>query len=219
MAKAHSVRAPRGDNFPATTRLRGGLLVAPDAETLVELFADALSEHGISGHFCLRRIGDTYGLLLGDRPELIGREQERLVIDNHGSFVAQTRMLLAPPLKPLSPEQMTRIRGYAELYAARAVALQELADDVQTECGLSLRERFVLGRRLAGLAPVDIALESDLSVATVGAAIDSAIDRLGVSTLPEAISLAARRGWLAVTSLQNCSSSSEKLTYKTTQNG
>jgi DNA-binding CsgD family transcriptional regulator len=122
-------------------------------------------------------------------------------------------------MKALLPEQMARIRGYAELYAARAVALQELADDVQTECGLSLRERFVLGRRLAGLAPVDIALESDLSVATVSAAIDSAIDRLGVSTLPEAISLAARRGWLAVTSLQNCSSSSEKLTYKTTQNG
>jgi DNA-binding CsgD family transcriptional regulator len=219
MAKPHSVRAPRGDIFPATTRLRGGLLVAPDAETLVALFADALSEHGISGHFCLRRMGDTYGLLLGDRPELVGREQECLVIESHGSFLAQTRMLLAPPMKALLPEQMARIRGYAELYAARAVALQELADDVQTECGLSLRERFVLGRRLAGLAPVDIALESDLSVATVSAAIDSAIDRLGVCTLPEAISLAARRGWLAVTSLQNCSSSSEKLTYKTTQNG
>lgn len=219
MAKPHSVSAPRGDNFPATTRLRGGLLVAPDAETLVELFANALSEHGITGHFCLRQLGGAYGPLLGDRPELIGREQDCLVLDTHGSFVAQTRMLLAPPAMPLPPEQLTRVRGYAELYAARAVALQELADDVQTECGLSLRERFVLGRRLAGLAPIDIAAESDLSVATISAALDSAIEKLGATTLPEAISLAARRGWLAVTSLQNCSSSSEKVTYKATQNG
>lgn len=219
MARPLSISASRGDHFPATTRLRGGLLVAPDAETLVELFADALSEHGISAHFCLRRTGEIYGPLLGDRPELIGREAECLVVDIEASFVAQTRMLLAAPAMPLSREHMARIRGYSELYAARAVALQELTDDVQTACGLSLRERFVLGRRLAGLAPVDIALESNLEVATVSSAIDSAIERLGVRSLPEAISLAARRGWLAVTSIQNCSSSSENLTYKTTQNG
>jgi DNA-binding CsgD family transcriptional regulator len=219
MAKPHSASARRGDHFPATTRLRGGLLVAPDAETLVELFADALSEHGIAGHFCLRRVGSTYAPLLGDEPLLIGREADCLVIDSEASLVAQTRMLLGAPARPLSREQMARIRGYAELYAARAVALQELSDDVQTECGLSLRERFVLGRRLAGLAPVDIALESELSVATVSAAVDSAIERLGARSLSEAISFAARRGWLAVTSLQNCSSSSQNSTYKATRNG
>ena len=42
---------------------------------------------------------------------------------------------------------------------------------------------------------------------------------MGVETLADAIALAARRGWLAVTSLHNYTSSSEKLTYKATKNG
>jgi len=219
MARTLPISARRGDAFPATARLRGELLIAADAETLVGLFADALAEHGISGHFCLRRSGETHTPLLGDVPDLINREQDCVVVDTGDIFLTGMRVLLARPSAPLPSDQWARVRGYAELYAARAMALQELADDVQTECGLSLRERYVLGRRLAGLAPLDIAIESNLTVATVSTAIDTAIQRLGAATVADAISLAARRGWLAVTSLQNCSSSSDKITYKATQNG
>jgi DNA-binding CsgD family transcriptional regulator len=111
------------------------------------------------------------------------------------------------------------VRGYAQLFAARVMALQELADDVDTECGLTLRERYVLGRRLAGLAPFDIAGEAKLSVSIVSETLDKAVEKLGAATMGEAIALAARRGWLAVTNLENCSSSSQKTTYKLTQNG
>ena len=219
MARALNIHAPAGDDFPATARLRAELLIAPDSETLVNLFAHALAEHGILGHFCLRKSGAVFTPLVGDCPELLQTQGDCIRIETDGRFLAGARMLLAQPVRPLSPAHLARVRGYAELYAARALALQELADDVPTECGLSLRERYVLGRRLAGLAPVDVALEAKLTVATVGAAIDSAIEKLGVNTLPEAIAFAARRGWLAVTSLQNCSSSSNELTYKATHSG
>ncbi|MFD1613081.1 LuxR C-terminal-related transcriptional regulator [Sphingomonas tabacisoli] len=209
----------RGKAFPATARLRAEILIAPDAESLVSLFANALHEHGIGGHFCLRKNGGGYAPLVGDAPELIGRAAECIVIDTDESFMAGTRVLLAPPREPLGREQLTRLRGYAELFAARAIALQELADDVATDCGLTLRERYVLGRRLAGLATIDIAAESKLTIATIGTITDNAVDKLGCSSVAEAIAFAARLGWLAVTSLENCSSSSEKLTYKATQNG
>lgn len=219
MARAVKTPAPKGADFPATARLRAGLLIAPDSEALVALFAGALAEHGIDGHFCLRRSGAAFTPLIGDCPELVQQGEAGLSIDTDGAFMPSVRVLLAQPSRVLTAEETTRIKGYAELFAARVLALQELADDVNTECGLSLRERFVLGRRLAGIAPIDIALETKLSVATVSAAIDSAVEKLGVGSPAEAISLAARRGWLAITSMQNCSSSSEKLTYKATQNG
>lgn len=219
MSRARKPSAPSGGDFPATARLRAGLLIAPDSESLVELFAQALAEYGIGGHFCLRRTGEGFAPLVGDMPELIHDTDHCLRVDTDDTFLPGTRMLMAAPSAPLRPEHLTLIQGYAELYAARALALQEIADDVPTECGLSLRERFVLGRRLAGIAPIDIALESNLSVPTICVAIESAIEKMGAGTLPEAISLAARRGWLAVTSLQNCSSSSDNLTYKVTQNG
>lgn len=218
MQHALSTAAPPRLHLPATTRLRAEILIAPDAERLVTLFADSLAEHGISGHFCLRKSGAALTPLLGDAPELIAAPR-RLVVDSDAMHFAGARVLLAEPDRTLGNEEMTRVRGYAQLFAARALALQELADDVQTDCGLSLRERYVLGRRLAGLAPVDIALEAKLSVQTVASAIDNAVARLGVATQAEAISVAARRGWLAVTSLQNCSSSSQNLTYKAAQNG
>jgi DNA-binding CsgD family transcriptional regulator len=218
MPHALSTAARPSAPLPATTRLRAEILIAPDAERLVTLFAEALAEPGIGGHFCLRKTGATLTPLLGDAPDLIGAPH-RFFVDSDDMHFAGARVLLAEPDRALGSEQMARVRGYAQLYAARALALQELADDVETDCGLSLRERYVLGRRLAGLAPVDIALEADLTVQTVVSAIDNAVARLGVRTVAEAISVAARRGWLAITSVKNCSSSPQNLTYKAAQNG
>lgn len=218
MAHALPTTSRPGTVRPATVRLRAEILIAPDAERLVTLFADAMAEHGIGGHFCLRKTGAALTPLLGDMPELIANP-DPFFIDSDTVHFAGARVLLADPEWALSSEESARVRGYAQLFAARALALQELHDDVDTDCGLSLRERYVLGRRLAGLAPVDIALESNLSVQTIASAIDNAVAKLGVQSLPEAISIAARRGWLAVTSLQNCSSSSQNLTYKATRNG
>lgn len=199
-------------------RLRGELLVAPDAEALVGLFADALAEAGIGGHFCLLLNDGSETPLLGDSPDLIGAP-DALAIDCGAPFTQRTRMLLSAPAATLEPDALTRIRGYAELYGARAIALNELADDVATECGLTIKQRFVLGRRLAGLATIDIAAEADLPVATVTEIETKAVLKLGAPSLAEAIAYAARRGWLAVTSLENVSSNSRKLTYKMAKNG
>jgi DNA-binding CsgD family transcriptional regulator len=213
-----ALRHAAPNDLPATARLRAGLLIAPDTESLVELFAGALAEHGISGHFCLARSGDALVPVAGDMPSLMTKA-DCLSVDLDASVLPGARVLLAGPGRPLDRDQLARVRGYAQLFAARVLALQELADDIETDCGLTLRERFVLGRRLAGFAPVDIAAEAELTVATVAEAMDSAIGKLGAASLGEAIALAARRGWLAVTNLENCSSSSQKFTYKLTQNG
>jgi len=218
MSRPLPISARRGNPYPATARLRAEILIAPDAERLVGLFADALTEHGIAGHFCLRKAGTALTPLMGDAPELIAGPHG-FAIDSDDMHFAGARVLLAEPSRALTKEESVRVRGYAQLFAARALALHELGDDVQTDCGLSLRERYVLGRRLAGLASIDIAIESGLSVQTVASAIDNAVARLGTRNQAEAIAFAARRGWLAVTNLQNCSSSSEKLTYKAAQNG
>lgn len=210
---------PAAEPMPATARLRAGILLASTGEELVTLFADALAEHGIAGHFCVRGDNDHLCPILGDAPELIRKDADVVAVEAGGPMLEGARVLLARADRHLSPAEITRVHGYAELYAARAVALQELADDVATDCGLSLRERFVLGRRLAGLAPLDIAAESGLSVPTVSSALDAAVEHLGAADLPSAIALAARRGWLAVTNLENCTSSSENITYKTTKNG
>jgi DNA-binding CsgD family transcriptional regulator len=218
MARPLPSTAQKGNRYPATVRLRAEILLAPDSERLVTLFAGMLAEHGIAGHFCLRKTATTLTPLVGDMPELIAG-RHNFFVDSDDTHFAGARVLLAEPDRVLTKEEMARVRGYAQLFAARALALQELADDVETECGLSLRERYVLGRRLAGLAPIDIANESGITVQTVSSAIDNAVARLGTQNQAEAIAFAARRGWLAVTSLQNCSSSSEKLTYKAAQNG
>lgn len=207
------------DSLPATARLRAQILIAPSGEALVAMFAEAMAEHGIAGHFCVRGAGAALQPVLGDAPELIQDEARCLVVEAAGPMLPAARVLLAQPSQPLTPAADARVRGFSALYAARALALQELEDDVETACGLSLRERYVLGRRLAGLAPIDMADETGLSLATVSAALDSAVARLQVETVAAAIALAARRGWLAVTSLENCSSSSENITYKATQNG
>jgi DNA-binding CsgD family transcriptional regulator len=205
-------------DLPATARLRAGLLIAPDIESLVELFASALAEHGIEGHFCIARSGTALVPVAGDMPRLMDSD-DVLRVEVAASALPAATILLALPDRPLATDECARVRGYAQLFAARVMALQELADDVDTECGLTLRERYVLGRRLAGLAPFDIAGEAKLSVGTISATIERAVEKLGVATLGEAIALAARRGWLAVTNLENCSSSSQKITYKLTQNG
>ena len=213
-----AVRHAAADDLPATARLRAGLLISPDTESLVDLFSGALSEHGIQGHFCLARSGTALVPVAGDAPQLMS-SKDALRVEVEANPLPGAVVMLGRPEHPLTKDQCARIRGYAQLFAARVMALQELADDVDTDCGLTLRERFVLGRRLAGLAPLDIAAEANLSVLTVSEALDTAVRKLGVTTLGEAIALAARRGWLAVTNLENCSSSSQKFTYKQTQNG
>lgn len=188
---------PEGEPaFPATALLRATLFTVGTIEDLVVLFANALAEHGISGHFSLKSWdGGAFVPFVGDCPELIREPAGTIVVDTEDGAC----VLLAPPEALLDRAALARVRGYALLYAAQAAALHERTRDVETNCALSLCERFVLARRLAGIAPVDIAAEAGLSVATVGAHEAKAVEKLGAGTVAEAAAIAARQGWLLVT--------------------
>ena len=214
MRAIEQTMTPAEQPMPATARLRAQLFLAQDVDALVSLFAAALAEHGIAGHFHLSMRGAVAVPMAGDAPELVLEPAGSTIVVGDG-----VRIVMAAPASPLSPAAAARVRGYAELVGAQIAALREWADDVETACGLSLRERYVLGRRLAGLAPVDIAIEAGLSVQTVSRTIDDATAAMGVTTPAEAIALAARRGWLAVTSMTNCSTNRINSMYRMTQNG
>jgi DNA-binding NarL/FixJ family response regulator len=62
---------------------------------------------------------------------------------------------------------------------------------------LTPRERDVLGRVAEGLQNKEIAQKLDISVATVRNHVHNLLDKLGVHSKLEAISLAYREGWVA----------------------
>lgn len=144
-----------------------------------------LGGSGIPGHLCTAS-----GAVFGDCPQLLSSGARKLTLSLELGV-----LMLARPSRTLSRNDLTRVRGYGGLYLAQWALLQERAGDVATASGLTLHERYVLGRRLAGLAPVDIARECGLSVQTVSASLDAGVALLG-GTEREAIALAARRGWL-----------------------
>lgn len=204
-----AIASPR----PATNRLRAELYAVSTPEDLVALFTAALAEEGVDGHVCVGVGKNAVVPLFGDRPNLLGGGAGAITLELDGA-----RLILARPARALARADLVRIRGFGQLYAAQLMALRERADDVATECGLTLRERVILGRRLAGRAPLDIAAELGLGVSTVSASLDAAIAKLG-GREAEAIALAARRGWLVVTAIQNGSSPIPNMGYSFAQNG
>jgi DNA-binding CsgD family transcriptional regulator len=196
---------------PAGVLLRTRILSESRLDDLVDLFAAALSEDGITGHYCARRSADGLVPLFGDSPRLLKRDRlAALVPDDVGSAQARGVMVdgvlgerfavaLAPPLEAMHETAVARVRGYCALYAARGDVLREKAVDIATPCGLTICERFILGRLLVGDAVVDIAAQLDRSVAATNSHIDDAMKTLEMADRREAIALAARRGWLLTT--------------------
>lgn len=193
----------------AVDALRRGVLGEHDLDRLIALFAAAIAEHGIDGHFCAARddrgqlsplFGDSPGLLAaapvaGDLTDGLGAS----ALPIRGAAGERYLMMLAPAARPLDDQAAARIRGYATLYAARGATLHEKSSGPLTACGLSLCERFILGRLLVGDSILDIALGLDRSPAAIESHIADAIAALGVADQPAAVALAARQGWLLTT--------------------
>ncbi|WP_414901847.1 hypothetical protein ACMT1E_01720 [Sphingomonas flavalba] len=188
-----AVHAAAGGPPPsAYPRLRTAVIIENSLETLVGAFAEALREDGIAGHVCAR-VGDGAAqALFGDMPELVLlNDNTDVACDDDGLIVR----LSAPP----SAEARARVRGYAVLYAARGVELHAIASQPATACGLTVRQRFILGRLLLGDCPDEIAAASGASVAAIRDATRRAAAILGAKNQQDAVAIAARRGLLLTT--------------------
>lgn len=199
--------------FSATAALRLHVLTEPDLGRLTGRFAAALGEHGIEGHYCARR-GESGQVtpLFGDSPWLLGAGDALPALDGGENSDAAAcsiaidcaleepvAMVVSRPAAPLDRAMVARVRGYATLYVGRGLTLHAKAAGPVTACGLSICERFILGRLLVGDSVIDIAERLERPVATIMVEIADAVATLGAADRAGAIALAARRGWLVTT--------------------
>lgn len=176
----------------ARARLRAMVLTAPQLEPLVEAFAAVLAADGIEGHICARIEGGNVEAIFGDSPELVNRA------DCHDVYRGEGGVVLRLARRP-GPEAAARVRGYAVLYVARGLELARRAEEVAGASGLSVYDRFILGRILVGDRLVDIAAKLDRSVASVRESITLARVALDAKSPQQAVATAARRGLLLST--------------------
>lgn len=188
------------------------LLTASDLETLTGHLADSLAADGVTGHFCIRADAAGDQPLFGDAPELFRLRADPNTPRIGDALGGPTRLdlLLRAPAVPLSRAAAARVEGYAQLALARAMLLHEKAADVPTGCPLSLRQRVILGRALAGEPLVRTAESLEIRPETARDHLADAIAALGAADRLSAIALAARRGWLLVSQPQNPASNSGK---------
>ena len=177
--------------------LRSAVILETDLDRLSSLFADLLADHGVPGHFCVRRNGQGMTPLFGDRPELMTAPQAAGVEVDNAPGAAAT-MLLAPEANQLHGAARALVRGYAVLVASRGALLAMKQATVATTCPLSLEQRTILARMLCGVAEIDIAAELDMPVALVTALVADAGKLLGTRNQTETIAASARRGWLVM---------------------
>lgn len=176
------------------------LLTAPDIAALTDRLAETLAHEGVGGHLCVRLADGSETPLFGDRPALFAKRrsaQVRRIVGGLGQR-EELQLLVEAPATPLTRAAEARLEGYAQLYLARAALLREKANDIATGCPLSLRQRVLLGRMLAGHPLARTADALGISVAAARSHLDDALPALGVATRAEAVAKAARCGWLIV---------------------
>lgn len=203
-AHASASHAPKGD--PAYGRLRDLVLTAPLLEPLVEAFGAAVAVDGVTGHICARIGNGTIEALFGDSPALVTRP------DGFDIYRDPEQVVLRLSGRP-APGAAARVRGYALLYVARGIELARRSAEGAGASGLSVSDRFILGRILVGDHLVDIAAKLDRSVASVRESLKRATAALGATQPQEAVATAARKGLLLSTLPDFCPLSPQKIDY------
>lgn len=199
-------KSPNPTAFPAD--MAGLMAYAQSAESLSELtgvFSHMIASRGFSAHICIE-IGMAGRLvpLFGDAailPEIEGRG----LADAPGDLLLEVQswhggdlfLCLTGHDGPTDHATVARLRGWAEVYATFGMALLERERDIPTSAGLGLAQRQCLAQLLIGRTDQEIASMLHLTPLAVRGHIENAQRRLHVDTRAEAISLAARRGWLA----------------------
>jgi len=180
---------------------------AETLEALIEIFAGSIAADGFRSHFCFG-IGES-GLiepLFGDTHALPTRrvfEMEaldrpgHLLLKLHGWHAGDLFLSLDGRRVPIGPATRASLQGRAEVYAAYGMALLEREQDLMTASGLGLVQRQCLARLLTGERDPQIADALGLTPLAVRGHIESAMEFLSARSRAEAVSIAARRGWLA----------------------
>jgi DNA-binding CsgD family transcriptional regulator len=135
-----------------------------------------------------------------------------IAANGHGSLLTQVTILRVPSVRPdlftvvhiLNPVEeqsrlarlLARLGAVGEAGAARVVPAEAPPEEA-TVPPLTVREREVLQWVAAGLQNKQIAQTLDLSLATVRNHIHNILDKLGVHSKLEAVSLAFRAGWVS----------------------
>lgn len=174
-------------------------------DTLVEAFSAMIAELGFDAHLCLEI--DDQGCpapLFGTAARLPdwpgtrrpGRHND-LALSVEGWHGRQTWLCLEGRDIVLDAATRARIQGWAEVYTSFATVLLERERDIPTGVGLGLVQRQCLAQLLLGRREHEIADMLGLTPLTIRGHVESAMAFLGVRSRAEAVSLAARRGWLA----------------------
>lgn len=180
---------------------------AETLEDLIEAFTASIAADGFRSHFCFG-IGED-----GDVEPLFGDADSLPVQRAPGEAAAVRPGYLLLPLQcwhendlfiglggrrvPIGPTLRASLQGRAQVYATYGMALLERGRDVMTSSGMGLAQRQCLARLLTGERDPQIADALGLTPLAVRGHIESAMKFLSARTRAEAVSTAARRGWLA----------------------
>lgn len=189
--------------------------VADKAASLSELgdtFSAMIWEMGFSGHCCIALTRNGAELQFGDvdhlpenllpllsRARKSGRHRagDLLILPVESWHENALFLCMFGREHLLDARESARLSGWAEVYASFASALLERAQDVPTAIGLGLAQRQCLGLVLVGRTDLEIAESLGITPLAVRGHIADAVEKLDVATRAEAVSIAARRGWLA----------------------
>lgn len=180
---------------------------AESLEALTRIFAGSIAADGFRAHLCFG-IGEHGAIapLFGDAgtlPACAATDAGAMTNDGHMLLPlhcwhgADLFISLEGRRIPVGPALRASLAGRAEVYATYGMALLERERDVMTSSGLGLVQRQCLARLLTGERDPQIAAALGLTPLAVRGHIESAMKFLSARSRAEAVSIAARRGWLA----------------------
>lgn len=181
--------------------------VTETLEALTEVFAELVAADGFQAHLCFG-IGEA-GLiepLFGDARSLPVRapfdadawnRPGHLLLKLHGWYEGDLFISLDGRRLPIGPALRASLQGRSEVYATYGMALLERERDLITISGLGLVQRQCLARLLTGERDPQIAEALGQTPLAIRGHIESAMKFLKARSRAEAVSIAARRGWLA----------------------
>lgn len=176
-------------------------------EGLTEIFSESIATDGFQSHLCFG-IGDAGQIepLFGDARSLSVRapfdanswnRPGHLLLKLHGWYEGDLFISLDGRRVPIGPALRASLQGRSEVYATYGLSLLERERDVITASGLGLVQRQCLARLLTGERDPQIAEALGLTPLAIRGHIESAMKFLSARSRAEAVSIAARRGWLA----------------------
>jgi DNA-binding CsgD family transcriptional regulator len=180
---------------------------AASLQELTGLFAASIAADGFRSHVCFGMDEDgRIAPLFGDANALpvcaMGADAKairpgHLLLSVESWHESDLFLGLGGRRASIDPALRASLKGRAEVYTTYGMALLEREEDVMTASGLGLAQRQCLARLLMGERDPQIAEALGITPLAVRGHIESATEFLSARSRAEAVSIAARRGWLA----------------------